>query len=329
MQPTPLQQSARTDGRAASVAAAPVPLPRSGRDPLALGVLAVAVLALLAGIALGVRELVSARSQAPARGTSTAGQGLAARVDAAISELIVRLRDEPAPAPAVPNAPAKAGPAAPRPVQKSPETRAPQAAFPAAPAPDYAAEATALPPGARWSYRIGFGPSQAPAGFLNYDVTDARGQAGPRLSMQWAPNGGNATTWDFGVFAAGHASHANVRFPGFFMHSAYLPHPLQAGQRFTWAFPWQGGEPGTKRERRFTASVAGWESVDVPAGRFDAARIDVVLHYRADAKVQAEVRNTLWYAPAARQVVRVQWSGRAPDEGNPEILAELASLRLK
>ena len=67
----------------------------------------------------------------------------------------------------------------------------------------------------------------------------------------------------------------------------------------------------------------------MPAGRFDAARIDAVLRYIADGKVQAEVRNTLWYAPAARQLVRVQWSGKAPDEGNTEILAELASLRIR
>lgn len=203
------------------------------------------------------------------------------------------------------------------------------AAFPPVPPPDYAAEATVLPPGGRWSYRISVGAAQSPAGSLNYEDVSAGGQAGPRLRMQWAPNGGSATTWDFGVFAAGHASHANVRFPGFFMHAAYMPHPLQAGQRFTWAFPWQGGEAGARRERRFTATVAGWESVSVPAGRFDAARIEAVLRYIGDGKVQAEVRNTLWYAPAARQLVRVHWSGKAPDEGYTEIVAELASLRIQ
>ncbi len=326
MQPTTRQQAARAESIAVSRAADPGPSRRSGRDPLALGVLAVVVLALVSGIALGVRELVSGSPQAPARGGPAAGQGLAARLDAAFSALVAGFRDEPAPAP---NPPAKAAPSAPRPTPKSPDARAPLAAFPAVPAPDYAAEATALPPGGRWSYRVGTGAAQSPAGLLNYEVVRAGDQAGPRLRLQWAPNGGSATTWEFGVFAAGHASHANVRFPGFFMHPAYMPHPLQAGQRFTWAFPWQGGEAGARRERRFTATVAGWESVTVPAGQFDAARIEAVLKYLADGKVQAEVRNTLWYAPAARQLVRVQWSGKSPDEGHTDIVAELASLHLR
>lgn len=319
-----MQKAPRHQAVGARDGDASVPVRRSGRDPLALAVFAIAVLALLAGIALGLRELWSPSKAGP-------GAGPVSGLGAVRSAVVSLFKGEAAPPPSTGPAPsgAKAAATAPAAAPRPREPGTPVAAFPPVQPPDYAAEATLLPPGGRWSYRIGFGAAQSPAGSLNYEVVSVGDQAGPRLRMQWAPNGGSATTWDFGVFAAGHASHANVRFPGFFMHAAYMPHPLQAGQRFTWAFPWQGGEGGARRERRFTATVAGWESVSVPAGRFDAARIDAVLRYIADGKVQAEVRNTLWYAPAARQLVRVQWSGKAPDEGNTDILAELASLRIR
>ena len=40
-----------------------------------------------------------------------------------------------------------------------------------------------------------------------------------------------------GTFAAGHPSHANTRFPGFFMHASYIPPSLKEGQRLTWGWP--------------------------------------------------------------------------------------------
>jgi len=100
---------------------------------------------------------------------------------------------------------------------------------------------------------------------------------------------------------------------------------LARGERLRWELPWlyagPAGEPGWVR--RYDMKVMGWEKVEVPAGTFDAARLEGTLRYVEPEKTSFEIRYTLWYAPAARQVVRVLWLGVAPDETHPETIAEL------
>jgi len=80
--------------------------------------------------------------------------------------------------------------------------------------------------------------------------------------------------------------------------------------------------------RRFDMRVAGWESVTVPAGVFDAVHLQGTLRYVDSEVVKAEVRYELWYAPKARQIVRLLWLGRSPDEAAAEMIAELAGFTL-
>ena len=171
-----------------------------------------------------------------------------------------------------------------------------------------------------------FGPAWQKAGQLFYQTQAAeQGKLGARMS--WTPGGGQTSTWFLGIVEADHPTHANTRFPGFFMHAAYLPKTLGPGARLLWEFPWQGGDGRaiSGRVRRFDVKVAGWERVEVPAGTFDAARLEGTLRYVEDEQTRAEVRYTLWYSGHAKQVVRLVWLGRSPDEGNGEMLAELAS----
>jgi hypothetical protein len=48
-----------------------------------------------------------------------------------------------------------------------------------------------------------------------------------------------------------------------------------------------------------------------------------MMRYLVNEDPKAEVRYTLWYAPRAKQVVRLIWLGRSPDEGRDEMAAEL------
>jgi len=54
---------------------------------------------------------------------------------------------------------------------------------------------------------------------------------------------GGTMNFHLGTFAAGHPSHANTRFPGFFMYASYFPASLKEGQRFAWGWPWQPARP--------------------------------------------------------------------------------------
>ena len=136
---------------------------------------------------------------------------------------------------------------------------------------------------------------------------------------------GGKTNFHLGTFVAGHRSHANTRFPGFFLHASYFPRDLKEGQHLSWGWPWQPVREG--RLKQYEAKVARWENVQVPAGTYTAAVIEAELSYIEGGKVLAKARETLWYAPKLSQVVKVLRDGRTPDEASTRIAAELQELR--
>jgi hypothetical protein len=136
---------------------------------------------------------------------------------------------------------------------------------------------------------------------------------------------GGKTNFHLGTYAPGDPSHANTRFPGFFMYASYFPLPLLVGQRVTWGWAWQPLRDG--RVKRFEGRVVRLEDVQVPAGSYAAAVIEADLQYIEGGKVQARARETIWYAPKLFQVVKVVREGRTPDEGLERIVAELAEYR--
>jgi len=79
--------------------------------------------------------------------------------------------------------------------------------------------------------------------------------------------------------------------------------------------------------KRYEGRVVRVEDVTVPAGTYRAAVIEAELSYIEGGQVRARARETLWYAPAASQIVKVVREGRTPDEGSSRIVAELAEYR--
>ena len=67
---------------------------------------------------------------------------------------------------------------------------------------------------------------------------------------------GGKMNFHLGTFAAGHPSHANTRFPGFFMHASYLPQSLKEGQSLSWGWPWQPVREGRTPDEGSTRIVA-------------------------------------------------------------------------
>ena len=136
---------------------------------------------------------------------------------------------------------------------------------------------------------------------------------------------GGKMNFHLGTYAAGHPSHANTRFPGFFMHPSYFSQPLEPGQKLSWGWAWQPVREG--RIKRYEGRVLRWEDVTVPAGTYRAAVIEADLYYIEGGQVRAQAKETLWYAPQAAQLVKVVRDGRTPDEGSSRIVAELAEYR--
>ncbi|HEY5638224.1 MAG TPA: hypothetical protein VIS77_15145 [Burkholderiales bacterium] len=276
--------------------------PRAGLDPVAIAIHAVLAVVALAGGAYVVLGVLEARRSAPPAPAPVA-------------------RPSPAPRAIAPNAP---------PTKKPPPAQAAAAAvaMPAPPARSAPRTGPVLAEGARFVYVVSLEPPAWRNAELAYRAhRQPDGRTGVEMVFEHGVGARSRMTWNLGVVQPGDPGHANLRYPGFFMHAAHFPRALEAGRRFSWTYPWQAADGALRpgRERRFDAVVAGPEVVAVPAGRFEATRIDVTLSYVEGGRAEAMVRETLWYAQAAGQLVKVLREGRSPDEGAQRILSELKS----
>lgn len=261
-----------------------------GQDPLALAIFG-AALALLAGLVLYV---LFGKSPEPA----PRGPGLSERA----RQIVENLRKTEAPKPAAKPAPA------PAPAR--------------APAPATASAKIPLPVGHSWRYAVVVQPPVWRDITLTYRTQSEGGGTGVLTDFLHA---GGKMNFHLGTYAPGHASHANTRFPGFFMYASYFPASLQPGQSLSWSWAWQPLREG--RLKRFDARALRWENVQVPAGTFRALLIETELSYVEGGQVRGRAKESLWYAPNVSQLVKVVREGRTPDENLERIVAELAEYR--
>jgi len=261
-------------------------------DPLALAFFGGA-LALLAGLLFYVLVFKSPEPAAPAPAPRT--PGLVEELRGFVAGLGEKSREKPAQKVAA------------RPAAKP------------APAP---AGALVLEPGRMWRYAVTVEPPVWRDITLTYR-TQQEG-AGIGVLTDFAHAGGKSN-FHLGTFAAGHPSHENTRFPGFFMYAAYLKQPLAIGQTIAFGWHWQGKSAASVKH--FEGQVTGWEDLRLPAGTLNAAKVEGALTYREDGQFRGGARETFWYAPKVSQIVRIVREGRTPDEGSARIVAELAEFR--
>jgi hypothetical protein len=174
------------------------------------------------------------------------------------------------------------------------------------PPPGMAAEVAApqLRPGDSWRYAISDGFTRIERGTVVYRVRAVEGNvatvdvtSGAQESTELLSRDGN---W--------------IRRPATNMQEfSYDPpyrafdFPLAAGKR--WESEGTATDPADGRRFPFSISgrVAGWERIKVPAGEFDTLRVRRMVYleyFRQGDRGQSVIRETVWYAPALRQVVR-------------------------
>jgi len=179
-----------------------------------------------------------------------------------------------------------------------------------------------LPAGITWTYRVSVEPPVWQDAVLVYRTV----QQGDALVVHTEfRHAKGEMKFQLGTFQRGHPSHANMRFPGFFMHPAYFHDKLQVNQKLAWEWPWQlpGGGIKSGRIKRYEGLVADLVPDPVPGFFGRAVRIEAQLSYIEDGRVQATARETLWYSAKAGQLIKVVREGRTPDEGSSRIVAEL------
>lgn len=281
--------------------------PSRRQDPLALAVIGGAI-ALVA--AIGLYLVFSIRSQPEGPATASFPQ----QVRDAARKLVGELRKDLEPAPvAKPQLRPQPQP------QAQPRPQAP-ASTPQAAAPQRGR--IVLQPGRSWRYSVTVEPEAWKDITLTYRTVQEGNALGVKTEFRHA---GGQSAFNLGVFAPGHPSHANTRFPGFFMYAAYLDLPLQAGQKVSFSWHWQGKSPGSMK--RFEGVVTGIENLQLPGGALSAARVEGTLSYREDGQFRAGARETFWFAPQVGQVVKIERQGRVPDENLARISAALVEYR--
>ena len=252
-----------------------------------------AAIVLLAGLLLYVLVFRVPEPNTPEPGTPARASNLLDVLRSQVTGLTEKLRDKPSTKPV------------------------PKSLPPTASAPGAGIEA-----GRTWRYAVVVEPPAWRDATLTYRTQ--RENAGIGVLTDFAYAGGKMN-FHLGNYAAGHPSHANTRFPGFFMHPSYFKLPLEPGQKLSWGWAWQPVREG--RVKRYEGRVLRWEDVTVPAGTFRAAVIEADLYYVEAGQTRAQAKETLWYAPQVAQLVKVVRDGRTPDEGSSRIVAELAEYR--
>jgi hypothetical protein len=88
----------------------------------------------------------------------------------------------------------------------------------------------------------------------------------------------------------------------------FLSFPLEVGKRWTYSTDWLYKSKGSKGRMDAEVRVAGYEKVRVPAGEFDAFRLEARNVFKGRSGIgsiiDAESQISYWYAPAARAIVK-------------------------
>lgn len=96
------------------------------------------------------------------------------------------------------------------------------------------------------------------------------------------------------------------RSGSFIPENGVLRFPLQPGARYTSQFEIVRPRQGAFRSKvTLNATVAGWEEIAVPAGKFRALKVDAPGTYqRVDVSGAGKVRYMVWYVPEVKRWVK-------------------------
>ena len=86
-----------------------------------------------------------------------------------------------------------------------------------------------------------------------------------------------------------------------------LSFPLEVGKAWTYVNDYVLKDSGTKGQQKYSVVVLTYEKVRVPAGEFDAFKLEATGTFSGTAyvgPVSGSSSRTYWYAPAARAIVK-------------------------
>ena len=161
-----------------------------------------------------------------------------------------------------------------------------------------------------WEYAVRDGYTRIPRGIYRYEVTSADAE---RVVVALTTEGQQLDTLVYG--AGWNGRELPVTDLQRFRYEPSLPayaYPLEPGK--TWKSVVSSTDVATgKRYRTYVyGKVVGWERVTVPAGAFDALKVQrqVFAGNMEGHQTQEEITETDWYAPSVRRAVLTQTSSQ-------------------
>ncbi|MFZ5555713.1 MAG: hypothetical protein ACOZDY_03145 [Pseudomonadota bacterium] len=164
-------------------------------------------------------------------------------------------------------------------------------------------EAPAIRTGDSWTYEVRIGYSDDLKATLRYQVVGSSGDA-----LQFSVSGEPKTTTqsytrEWNPLTGAVLADRKVDFP-----QAYPRFSFPLGPGKTWVKEAAAVDPagGRRMSVKVHARVSGWERIKVPAGEFNALRIDRQI-YVGDYewwRSESTVLETDWYAPEVKAVVK-------------------------
>lgn len=170
--------------------------------------------------------------------------------------------------------------------------------------------APAITPGATWRYAVTDGFTGLSRGTIQYRIAHITADT-MTVDVRTETQESRETytrDWNWLVRPA-------TNMQAFIYKPAYraLDFPLVAGKRWVARSTATDPEDGRSFPVRIEAEVLGWERIKVPAGEFDAVKVQrhVFLDYWLQGvRGQSVIRETDWYAPALNQVARRETTSR-------------------
>jgi len=101
--------------------------------------------------------------------------------------------------------------------------------------------------------------------------------------------------------------------------------PLEVGKKWSGTDDWVDQTNADEGSERVNVTVASYEKVRVPAGEFDAFRLELISDWSSNQVYAGATSATIWYAPAARGQVKMQM--RVQDEA--QIVCEMTAMQLQ
>ena len=105
----------------------------------------------------------------------------------------------------------------------------------------------------------------------------------------------------------------------------FLNFPLELGRKWSFKYSFVIKTSGSKGRSQLDAEVRAYEKVTVPAGSFDAFRIEASGFWNNDTSGRnGRSKSIYWYAPSARAVVRTEY-----EDGYNNWVRELVEFQLQ